>query len=372
MKILVFNFKDIRHPDAGGAELNIHEQARRWVEWGHQVTIFTARPKGQSHHDNIDGVEIFRAGGKFTDYLWAPFIYLLFLRRRVDVILDIENGIPFFTPFFSLKPKVVLFHHLNQDQFIVEFGPLLGRIGRFLERDLVPITYWPSGFVAVSHSTANRKREALFMGQRLKIDVVHNGLDHSLYSPGGEKFDKPTILYLGRVKTYKRLPVLVSMLPAVCEQVPNVELIIAGTGDAVDQVRVKAERLGLHDRVRFLGPVSEDEKIRLFRGAWVMATPSMNEGWGLTVIEANACGTPAVAFRAPGLEESILHRKSGLLADSEGEFITHLVSILSDKRLRDQLSEGAVDWAAGFDWNNTARRMLEILAESAGAKALSG
>lgn len=370
MRILAFNFKDIKHPDAGGAELNIHEQARRWVEWGHHVTIFTARPKGQGRHDNIDGVEMFRAGGKFTDYLWAPLAYLLFLRRRADVILDIENGIPFFTPFFSLKPKVVLFHHLNQDQFIVEFGPLLGRIGRFLERVLVPIVYRRSRFVAVSQSTANRKREALFMGQRLEIDVVHNGLDHLLYSPGVEKFDKPTILYLGRVKAYKRLPLLVSMLQAVREQVPEVELIIAGTGDAVDQVKIEAERLGLNDCVRFAGPVSEEEKIRLFRSAWVMATPSMNEGWGLTVIEANACGTPAVAFRAPGLEESILHGESGLLADSEGEFVVHLVSILSDKRLRDRLSGGAVNWAAGFDWDNTASRMLEILAESAGAKAL--
>ncbi|MCJ7653301.1 MAG: glycosyltransferase family 4 protein, partial [Actinobacteria bacterium] len=295
MKILVFNWRDIRHPEAGGAEVNIHEQAKRWVDWGHRVTLFTARPRGQKFRDNIDGIEIYRAGGRFSVYLLAVFAYLLVLREFADVILDIENGIPFFTPLYSRKPKVCLMHHLHQDQFLVEMGPYIGRIGRFMERCLVPFLYRTSTLVAVSRSTVGRKRGALRGGGTLRFEVVYNGLDHSLYRPGSQKYAKPTILYLGRIKAYKRLPRLIAMMPAVKRKVPEAELLIAGSGDALSEAEAEVERSGVSDCVRFMGHVSEMEKTRLLQSAWVMATPSMNEGWGVTVIEANACGTPAVA-----------------------------------------------------------------------------
>ena len=365
MQILVFNWRDIRHPEAGGAEVNIHEQAKRWVKWGHRVTLFTARSKGHKFRDNIDGIEVFRAGGRFTVYVWAIFAYLLFLRRHADVILDIENGIPFFTPFFSLKPKALLMHHLHQEQFLVELGPFFGRVGRFMERYLVPILYRKSKIIAVSQSTANRKRQALFRGHKLRIEVIYNGLDHSLYVSRNEKFREPTIIYLGRIKAYKRLPRLTAMMPTVRLQVPDAMLLIAGDGDALGEVEAAVERQAAKNFVCFVGRVSEEEKIDLLQRAWVAATPSMNEGWGVTVIEANACGTPAVAFRVPGLDESIAHGKSGLLAESDEEFAQHLVSILNDPKLRQKLSEGAVEWAAAFDWDETARKMLKALEASA-------
>jgi glycosyltransferase involved in cell wall biosynthesis len=365
MQILVLNWRDIRHPEAGGAEINIHEQAKRWVEWGHRVTMFTARPRGHKFRDNINGIEIFRMGGRFSVYPWAIFVYLLVLRKRTDVILDIENGIPFFTPLYSRKPKVLLMHHLHQDQFLIEMGSIVGRIGRFLERIIVPILYRSSKIVAVSHSTADRKRGALYKGSDLEIDVIHNGLDHSLYGSGKQEFPEPTIIYLGRLKAYKRLPLLIKIMPAVRKQVPGVTLIIAGDGDALSEVEAEVDRLGVGDFVRFAGRVSEKEKIDLLQRAWVMATPSMNEGWGVTVIEANACGTPAVAYRVPGLDESIAHCRSGLLAESDEEFAQHLVSILNDPKLRQKLSQGAVEWAAAFDWDETAREMLKALEASA-------
>ena len=358
---MVFNWRDIRHPEAGGAEVNIHEQAKRWVEWGHPVTLFTARPKGHRFRDNIDGIEIVRAGGRFSIYLWAIIAYLLMLRKRADVVLDIENGIPFLTPLYSRKPKVLLIHHLHQDQFLIEMGPIIGRIGRFLERFIVPLLYRSSKIVAVSHSTADRKRGALYKGSELQIDVIYNGLDHSLYDSGKQEFSVPTIIYLGRLKAYKRLPLLITIMPTVRKQVPGVTLLIAGDGDALSEAEAEVDRLGVGDFVRFAGRVSEKEKIDLLQRAWVMATPSMNEGWGVTVIEANACGTPAVAYRVPGLDESIAHGKSGLLADSDEEFIEHIVAILDNKELRRELSRGAKQWAATFSWDETARQMLNVL-----------
>lgn len=366
MKILVFNWRDIHHPEAGGAEINIHEQARRWVELGNQVTMFTARPRGHSYTERLEGIKVYRAGGRLGVYLWAAVAYLAFLRRRADVILDIENGIPFFTPLYSRKPVVLLMHHLHQDQFLVEMGTLLGRFGRFLERVAVPFLYRGSKVIAVSKSTERRKKAALWHGRDMDIKVVYNGVDHAFYIPGGARSEKPTVLYLGRIKRYKQLPRLIAMLPGLRAKVPDVELVIAGDGDGMEEVLSEVAASPTPEAVRIVGRVTEEEKLALLQGAWVMATPSMNEGWGVTVIEANACGTPAVAFRVAGLDEAIVDGETGLLCEDEGSFIDALAEVLSDAGLRGRLSEGAVEWASRFDWEETARQTLEVLEEQYG------
>jgi len=371
LRILVFVWRDIHHTErggAGGATVNIHEQARRWVEWGHQVTMFTARPKGQRSRDNIDGIDIYRAGGRFSVYIWAIAAYLLVLRRHADVILDIENGIPFFTPLYSRKPTVLLMHHLHQDQFLVEMGTRIGKMGRFMERFLVPLLYRSAAIVAVSESTARRKKAALRGGYKLEIKVIYNGLDHSLYVPGMEGCTKPAILYLGRIKRYKRLPRLVAMMPLITESIPDAQLTIAGDGDAAGELREQVARNGLGDAVRIVGMVSDEEKVRLLQMTWVMATPSMNEGWGMTVLEANACGTPAVAFRVAGLDEAIIDGETGFLCDDDKEFAEVLVKVLSDKELRERLSRAAIEWAARFDWDRTAHETLDVLREQSNRK----
>jgi glycosyltransferase involved in cell wall biosynthesis len=361
MKILVFNWRDLRHPDAGGAEVNIHQQVKRWASLGHEVTMFTARPKGQSARDNMDGMEIYRCGGRFGVYIWAVPMYLFKLRRRADVILDIENGIPFFTPLYSRRPKVLLMHHLHQDQFLVEMGPVVGRIGRFMERVLVPLLYKRSAITAVSESTAQRKKAALRGGSKLDIEVIYNGVDHSTYVPGKGKSENPTILYLGRIKRYKRLPRLIAMMPEIRRSIANAELVIAGDGDALDDVAEHVKTSGAADVTSILGRVTEEEKLRLLQRSWVMATPSMNEGWGVTVVETNACGTPAVAFRVPGLDEAIVDGETGFLCDDDSSFVKAVVNVLSDTSSRERLSEQAVKWAERFDWDETARRTLEVL-----------
>jgi glycosyltransferase involved in cell wall biosynthesis len=363
LNILVFNWRDIRHPEAGGAEVNIHEQAKRWVAWGQQVTMFTSRPEGQAARDNIDGIEIYRGGGRFGVYVRAILAYITRLRHHADVILDIENGIPFFTPLYSRKPKVLLMHHLHQDQFLVEMGNVIGRLGRFMERFLVPLLYRGSVITAVSESTAKRKKVGLWHGSRLDIKVIYNGIDHTFYGPGEGKAGRPTVLYLGRIKRYKRLPRLIALIPDVLKMVPDAELVIAGYGDAIDDVRSQVERSGVGESVRIIGRVSEEEKLRLLQRAWVMATPSMNEGWGVTVIEANACGTPAIAFRVAGLDEAIVEGKTGFLCDDDSAFAAALSEILTNAELRGRMSAAALEWAAGFDWDETARQTLEVLRE---------
>ncbi len=361
LKILIFSDRDIKHPWGGGSLVNIHEQAKRWVRMGHRVTMITTRPRGHARRDTIDGLEVYRAGNRYTVYLCAPVLYLLGLRKRADAVVDIINGVPFFTPLFCRKPKVAIMHHVHKEMFLIELGPVLGRIGRAIERYVVPLMYRRVHFISSSRSTVENMRNLLFHGSKLRISVAYNGIDHDFYKAGAGKRERPTVLYLGRVKKYKRVPLLISMMKSVREQVKDAELLIAGGGDAVTDSRGAIERMGAGDYIRYLGFVSEEEKLRLFQEAWVQATASLVEGWGLTVVEANACGTPAVSFRVPGLRESIIDGETGRLADGEEEFVSHLVDILTDAGLRRRLTRGAEEWARRFDWDRTAAETLEVI-----------
>jgi len=355
----------MKHPWAGGSEVNIHEQARRWVEDGHEVTIFTTKFKGLKRRETADGMDIYRAGGRFTIYLLAPLAYLFFLRRKADVILDIINGIPFFTPLYSRKPIVALVHHVHRDMFVIELGSLVGRFGKFVEQYLVPLIYGRRPFICVSESTATSMRKNLYKGDGLDIRVIHNGISQNHYARSEiTRFESPTILYLGRLKKYKQLPKLIAMMPEVRQRVPGARLMVVGLGDALPDAMEAARTNGVNDCVSFLGFVSEEEKANLYRQAWVLATASMVEGWGLTVIEANACGTPAVSFNVPGLNESIVNGETGRLATCDRDFVSALVEILRDESLRATLSDGARDWSLRFNWDATAARSLSVLSEA--------
>lgn len=363
MKILIFSERDIEHPWGGGSPLNIHEQAKRWVAMGHEVTMITTRPRGASYRATIDGLKVYRAGNRYTVYFCAAFLYLIGLRKRADVVIDIINGIPFFTPLFSRRPKLAILHHVHREMFIIELGPYLGRFGRAIEQYIVPIMYRHVPFITSSKSTLTHMKKLLYRGDRLDVSVVYNGIDHDFYVPTSEKKERPTVLYLGRVKKYKRVTLLISMMERVRKEIPDAELIIAGGGDAVQEGQGAVERLGASDYIHFLGWVSEEEKLSLYQTVWTIASASLVEGWGLTVVEANAAGTPAVAFDVPGLNESIKHGETGLLARDEDEFVSNLIELLSDESRRSTLRRGAINWASEFDWDNTAKQTILALEE---------
>lgn len=362
MNILVFSARDIKHPWAGGAELNIHEMAKRWVKMGYKVTMFCANHYGgkkASGQEIIDGIQITRRGGRYSVYLLAPLFYFFTLRKWADVIIDIEYGIPFFTPLFSKKKKISLIHHIHGITYFTEIKFPLNFIGFFLETTIMPIVYRNVDFVAVSQSSKNNLI-ALGINDE-KIRVIHNGVDQDIYKPGLSKYKLPTLVYLGRVRKYKRLDLIIEMMPRVLEKVPNARFIIAGEGMAKYEVQQKIVRSNLNDSIKMLGYVSRKEKVELLQKAWVYVTASKLEGWGLGVIEANACGTPAVAFRVPGLSDSISDTISGFLVDSVGEFSNRMIKLLTSKHLRDRMSKSALRRAQLFNWNKSAKRFIEVI-----------
>jgi len=360
LRILALNWRCLSHPQAGGSEVNIFEQARRWVKSGHQVTIITADP-GREHApdrvEDVDGITVRRMGSRLTVYPRA-LLYYLTHRRAFDGIVDVANGVPFFTALLPVRRGVLLVHHVHGRQWFTEFPFPVAAVGSWLERRFVPWLYrkWP--VIAVSPTT----RDALLgLGYAPdRVSVIYNGMD----MPEQVQAIRPQqhrIAYVGRIKRYKRLDRLVRAVAELRREVPDVHLDVVGDGDALDELKALAAELGLNGAVTFHGFVDEQKKAGILAAASVFATPSMHEGWGLSVIEANAHGVPAVAFNVPGLSVAIRSGETGLLAEDEAGFRHALARILCEPDLRDRLGAEARAWAARFDWDDTARETLNLL-----------
>ena len=371
MRILVFNWRDVTHPWAGGAELNIHEQSKRWVQAGNQVTLFCGEYKGSSRHANIDGIEIVRRGGRFTVYFWAAVYYLLYFRGKYDALVDSENGIPFFTPLYSRTPKVCIAHHVHTKQFRTEFSPPLSWIGVFLESVVMPTVYRRVPFITISQSSCEELASIGIDPER--CSVVYCGLSHSLYRPGQEKTQQPSLIYLGRLMRYKRVDMLIRFMGPILEKCPDAVLHVVGHGPAGAELERMVDQYGLAGHVILHGFVSEDEKVRLLQQSWALVTASMNEGWGLVAVEAHACGTPAIAFNVPGLCEAVGSPDAGLLVESEEEFVQAICRVLRDQDFRVKLTQAAARHAKHFNWDRTAESTLGILSlvsRSAGQRSI--
>jgi glycosyltransferase involved in cell wall biosynthesis len=365
-RILALNWRFIEHPQAGGAEINIFEQARRWVRQGHQVTLICADP-GPKYaplkNEIIDGISVRRTGNRLSVYLFALIYYLMHM-RSFDYLVDVSNGIPFFTPLISRTPGVLVVHHVHGLQWFIEFPYPVAAIGWFLESRVVPFLYrkWP--VIAVSPTTRDDLINLGFDSRN--ISIVYNGINCPAPIPitgspinDDDKFSR--IVYLGRLKRYKRIDRLVRMMPELRAQVLNIHLDIAGDGDARTEIVDLIHQLNLEECVTIHGYVSETRKAQILSTASVFATPSMHEGWGLSVIEANAYGCPAVAFDVPGLRMSIRNGDTGLLVLDDRSFLDALVRIITNPEFRNRLSTGASKWAAKFNWDVSAQQTLEVL-----------
>lgn len=357
MRILIFNWRDITHPWAGGAEVYIHEIAKRLAK-EHEITLFCGEYPGCEKETVIDGIKIIRKGGRYSIYLYAPIIYLANLRNKYDVIIDCENGIPFFTPIFCKEPKMCVMHHLHKDVFAIETPFYLAWIGKFLETKLMPLVYKDVKFIAVSPST---KKEMTEIGiDKEKIRLIFNGMNGQGIPDWGKK-KQNAVIYIGRDKRYKQLDHLLKAFRIVKDNISDAKLTIAGRGNFLD-IKSLADKLDLD--VEFYGEISENTKVDLLQKANVFVNPSMKEGWGITVIEANRCGTPAIAYNVSGLMDSINNGETGLLVEDGNieELANAIIKILKDDQFQKQLSKNAFEWSMNFDWDRSSEefnRQLE-------------
>jgi glycosyltransferase involved in cell wall biosynthesis len=359
VKVLAFNWRDPHHPEAGGAEVHLHEILRRFVARGLEVTQLASGFPGGSAEEWIDGVRVLRRG-RWFDANWAlRRAYERELEDRdFDLVIEDINKVPFFTPAFARSPVLAIVPHLFGTAVFAEtFLPLAAYV--YLHELLIPRIYRDTDFLVISNSTA---ADLVARGiPAARVRVVPVGVDHATYNPDPAvpKNAAPAIVHLGRIRQYKGIQTLIAALPAVRARVPGAELWIVGTGPYEKALRARARRV---DGVRFLGRRTQAEVVDLLRRAWVVASASIKEGWGLTMIEGNACGTPAVATRVPGLVDSVRDGETGLLVPygDQPALAAGLVRILTDHPLRDRLAAGGRRFALEFTWERAADEALAL------------
>lgn len=363
MKILVFNWQDIKNPLAGGAEVHLHETFSRIVKKGHSVTLVCSQFRGGAPRDIIDGIRVIRVGTR-NFFNFAVPLWYLFFGSKYDVVIDDVNKIPFYTPVYVRKPIVAIFHHLFGKSIFLETNAIAASYV-YASEWLIPGVYRNVPIVAVSEST---KSELVEQGiPEHNIHIIHNSVDHTLYSTGNEKKERSfTIGFLGRIKKYKSIDHLLQAFDLVKTEIADAKLVIIGDGDYLPALRKAASKMKHRDDVTFTGYVPGKEKVRLIRGLDVVVNTSSKEGWGLTVIEANACGIPVIGTNVPGLRDSILDEETGLLYQyGDIEALTALLfRFFGDEELRRRLSKNALDWASKFNWDDSADAFLKAITNS--------
>jgi glycosyltransferase involved in cell wall biosynthesis len=367
--VVFFNWRDTANPEGGGSERYVETMARGLVESGARVTIFCAAHDQAPADEVVDGVRYVRRGDHMKVYLLG--IWNLLLRRfgKVDLIVDVQNGLPFFTRVATRKPVVVLVHHVHREQWPVVYPGMLGKVGWWIERRLAPILYRGSQYVAVSRAT---RAELVSLGVDTKrIAIVHNGTSPAP-NVTGRRSRRPQLVVVGRLVPHKQVEHAIDTVVGLRAEHPDVRLSIVGSGWWEDDLRKYAAEAGAGDLVTFEGQVSEQRKHEVLARSWLMVMPSLKEGWGLVIGEAGTHRVPTVAYSsAGGTCESIVHDRSGLLVADQAELTLTVRELLSDTETRERLGNGAFDMSRAFAWEHSQASFSRVLTEVLAGRRVS-
>jgi len=355
VRILVVNWQDREAPLAGGAEIHLHEIFGRIAAAGHEVALLCGGWAGCAPRATLDGITVHRAGTRYT----FPFVARGYYRRHLaaldyDVLVEDINKVPLQTARWGARRTVALVPHLFGGTVFREAAFPVAAAVWLAERPLAR-AYRGVPFEAISESTAD---DLVARGvPREAVRVIYPGIDARAYTPDAAgRADVPTFTYLGRLKRYKGVEFVVRAFARVAD--PHARLEIAGVGDYRPALERLVDSLALGARVRFLGRVSEAEKLALLRRAWALVFASPKEGWGITNLEAAACATPVVASNAPGLRESVRDGESGFLVPhgDVGAFAARLDQFAASPALVADMGAAARRFAESFTWERAAEQ----------------
>ncbi|MCD4776787.1 MAG: glycosyltransferase family 4 protein [Candidatus Aegiribacteria sp.] len=364
MRILALNWRDPKNPETGGAEIHLHEILRRTVIAGHEVTQISQAVAGLPSEETIDGIRILRNGKRNTfNFTLKKFALSLDISSNFDLVIEDLCKIPFYSPRWSPVPVLTIVPHLFGTTAYREVALPLALYVNFME-SFIPRVYGECSFVAISEST---KKDLVKRGISAEnISVIPCGIDTGFYRPGKPDPEQGTFLYVGRLKKYKGVQLILAALAVLRDAGKNYRLVVLGSGDYEAELKKTASRLGLDRSVTFEGFVSQERKLHWLRKAWAAVFASEKEGWGLTVIEANACGTPVIASDSDGLRDSVKDGITGILVPhgSVDSLAAEMDRLANDPVQRDTLGKSGMEWATGFNWDDTANSMIEIMKDT--------
>jgi glycosyltransferase involved in cell wall biosynthesis len=368
VRVAVLNWRDIHHPHAGGAEVVSHEQAKGLAARGHEVTLYAARFPGSSSEEWIDGYRVLRQGDRFGVY---PRSAARLLRRarteKPDVVLEHVTGLPWYAPLWSPAPTVSYFYHVIGPTYFQELSPPLAAIGWCAER-FAPSVY--RGRPSLCLGAGSRRVFETLGYHAADLELLPPGIESRSYTPSGPKSAAPSLVLVGRIMRYKRVDLAISALALLHPEMPDLRLHILGPdpGGLREELERTAERLGVGDAVLFHGRVPEVTKRAFLRSAWVNLVPSDQEGWGLTVMEAAACGTPSVGSDIAGLSDALLPGVTGVTfrQGDAGDMARTLRSLLADEAARRAIGISGRAFAESMTWERHITRLERALDQAPG------
>lgn len=372
LRILVVNWQDRCNPRAGGAEEHLHQVFGRLARRGHRVTLLCSGWDRSDVTAEIDGIRVHRAGRRYTFNLEAP----LYRERRLsgerfDLVVEDLNKVPMLSSVWAPAPvHLLLVHHLFGTTAFREANPGLAAATWLFER-IIPSVYRGLPCIAVSEST---REDLIQRGLRAAdITIIRNGVELNRLKPAETRYPSPTIVYLGRLKRYKRVDLILRAVARLRERGIGVNTIVAGRGDARASLEATACTLGIADQVRFAGFVSEREKAELLSKAWAHVLTSPKEGWGIVSMEASACGTPSVVSDSPGLRETVRRGETGyVVPHGDIDALAEALMRVMRPENRDRLGRAARTMAEGHSWNAVADSFEALLLSLADRAPTSG
>lgn len=359
-RVQMIAWRDLEHPEAGGSEVHAARIAERWAASGVDVTLTTSRAPGAPGRQRSDGYLIERPAGRYAIFPVALGRAVGRRRQRPDATVEFWNGMPFWTPLWPESLRLVFLHHVHGGMWDLVLPPALAATGRFIERRGAPRFYRRTPIATLSESSRAEIIATLGMDPR-RVTVVPPGVDGA-FGPGGHESQEPFVVAVGRLVAYKRFDRLIRVLFDLKRRHPGLRACIAGEGGERDRLQTLVRARGAGGWLRLPGRVSEAELVDLYRRAWVLAAPSDFEGWGLTISEAAACGTPAVATPIAGHRDAVVDGVTGFLAEAGPAMTDRLDLLISDTLLRRRLQMAAVDRARLLTWDRTALAAMRILA----------
>jgi glycosyltransferase involved in cell wall biosynthesis len=360
----VLAWRDLEDAEAGGSEVHIDEVAKLWAAAGIEVTMRTSAAEGLPAETARDGYRVIRRAGRYMVFPRAAVAEALGRTGPRDVLIEIWNGMPFLSPLWNRGPGVIFLHHVHAEMWTMTLGDRLGRLGSLLESRVAPPFYRHRPIATLSESSKQELVDDLGFSPD-RVTVVHPGIDpRYTVAPDVAKAPEPLVMAVGRLVPVKRYDRLIRACHHARARVPGLRLHIVGEGYERPAIEALVAELDASGWVTLRGSVSEDDKIDLFRRAWLVASASAREGWGMTLTEAAACGTPAVATRIAGHADAIREGSSGLLTDHDaGALGDGIADVLSDAELRGRLRAGALAWAGKLTWSATATQLMRVVAD---------
>ena len=363
-------WRDLEDPASGGSEVHASIICGLWAQAGIDVTMRTCEATGKPRARVRDGYSVIRAGSRFGVFPRAAVAEMRGLHGHADALVEIWNGMPFASPIWwpKRKPHNVWIHHVHGAMWTMMLGKI-GHLGILLEERIAPIFYRKTPIVTLSQSSKDELVSLKFPAAN--ITIVPPGINPH-FTPGGTKSPEPLLVAVGRLAPVKRVHLVIEAMIRVRQHVPGARLVIVGEGGRRGALSEQIAAAGAQDYITLAGHVSEQELIELYRSAWVVTSGSEREGWGMTLTEAAACGTPSVVTNISGHCDAVVDGVSGLLADVDttsgidlDPLVDKLITVLTDDALREDLAGGALRRADEFSWSHTALETFRSLAASA-------